>query len=141
MNPAYPDVFRNSLMEMARFYTKEFKLENIDFIAIENDLENRLQGMYPFSEVNSEQLVGTWIDKNETLYLKKNGKGQLLDKNDKQKKSITYDINGSSIYIFENGVENYRTFYLRKNNKTIYETIEADSRFKSRRIDYHRQKT
>lgn len=140
LNPAYPQVFRNSLMEMARFYTKEFQLENIDFTAIETDLENRLQGMYPSSEINTKELVGTWINKNETLVLKINGKGQLLNKKGKQTKSITYKNNGPSIYIIEKGAENHRTFYLRKNNKSIYETIEDDSRLKSRRIDYKKQK-
>ena len=140
LNPAYPEVFRNSLMEMARFYTEEFQLENSDFTAIETDLENRLGGMYPSSEIKAEQLVGTWVNKKEKLVFNQNGKGQLLNNKSKKTKSITYINNGSSIYIIVNGTENRRTFYLRKNNKSIYESIEDNSRLKSRRIDYKKQK-
>jgi len=140
INPGYPEVFRNSLMEMARFYAKEFQLENVDFKPIEINLENRLQGMYPSLKVTTEQLIGTWKNKSETLILDKNGQGQVLNKNGKQTKKISYQINGASIYISENGAENHRTFYLRKNGHTIYESIKEESRLKSRRIDYQKQK-
>ena len=139
LNPAYPDVFKNSLMEMAQFYTEEFQLVDVDFNAIVSNLDRRLQGMYPFSEVNSNQLVGTWIHKKEVLILEKNGNGTRSNMNDKQIKSIIYQINGASISIFENGAKKHRTFYLRKNNKMIYESIEDNTRFKSRRIDYLKQ--
>jgi len=140
LNPAYPEVFKNSLMAIAHFYADEYHLEHVDFKAIETNVDNQLTGMYASENITDEQLIGTWINKNETLVLKKNGKGQLLNNNGKQTKSITYEHNGSSIYIIENAVENHRTFYLRKNNKAIYETIEDNSRLKSRRIDYQKQK-
>ncbi len=141
INPGYPEVFRNSLMEMARFYAKEFQLENIDFIAIEISLENRLKGMYPSLKVTKEQLIGTWKNNSETLILDKNGQGQVLNKNGKQVKRISYHNDSSLIYISEDGSENQRTFYLRKNGHTIYESIQNESRLKSRRIDYQKQKS
>jgi acetyl esterase/lipase len=140
LNPGYPEVFRNSLMEIARFYKAEFQLKNIDFNAIESDLENRLQGLYPSSKVKTEQLIGIWFNKNNTLVLKEHGKGEFLNKKGNQIKSITYNNSGSTIYIIENNTDNPRTFYLRKNNNTIYESVEDDSRLKSRRIDYKKQK-
>lgn len=139
LNPAYPEVFRNSLIEIARFYKKEFQLVNIDFKAIESDLDKRLDGMYPTTDIKTDQLIGTWVNKNETLELKKDGEGHFMNNKDNKVKNISYVINRSSIYVYEKDTKKHRTFYLRKNNKMIYESIEDNTRFKSRRIDYLKQ--
>lgn len=137
LNPNYPEVFRNSVLEIARFYAEEFQIKNVDIEAIEAELEKRLQGMYPSKEVVTEQLIGSWKTKNETLVLEKNGKGHLLNKNGEKIKNITYKNTASEIYITEGGKE--KTLFLRKNNNTIYELITDESRLKSRRIDYQKQ--
>ncbi len=140
LNPGYPEVFKNSLMEMAHFYTKEFQLENVDFNEIEADLDNRLKGMYPSKEVSTKQLIGSWENKSMTLIIEENGKGQFLYKNGNEIENFTYKNNGKTIFIAKNDNKNRRAFYLRKNNKTIYELVIDESRLKSRRIDYQKQK-
>jgi len=139
VNPGYPEVFRNSVLEMARLYTSEFQLENVDFISIEADLEKRLKGMYPSEEIVIAQLLGSWKNKNQTLVLEENGTGHFLNRKGEQTTSFTYVNKSSSVAIVENNTNHQRTFYLRKNNKTIYELILANSRIKSRRIDYKKQ--
>jgi len=136
LNPNYPEVFRNSLMEIAMFYAEEFQINNVDYNAIETDLENRLQGMYPSNEISIEKILGSWKTKNETLVLEKNGVGYLLNKNGEKIKNITYKNTASKIDINDGGTK--KTFYLRKNNNTIYELITDESRLKSRRIDYQK---
>ncbi len=140
LNPGYPEVFRNSLMKIARFYTAEFQLENVDFNEIEAGLDNRLKGKYPSKEVTTKQLIGSWENKSMTLVIEENGKGQFLYKNGNEIENFTYENNGTTIFIAENDNKNRRTFYLRKNNKTIYELVIDESRLKSRRIDYQKQK-
>lgn len=137
INPNYPEVFRKSVLEIAQFYTKEFQLKNVDFEVIESDLENRLQGMYPSKKVSIKQLIGSWKNEKSTLVLEGNGTGYFLNNKGHKTISITYENTGSKINIIEDGKK--RSFYLRKNNNSIYELIEDESRFNSRRIDYKKQ--
>ena len=139
LNPAYPEVFGISLMKIARFYATEFQMENIDFKMIKTNMKNRLQGMYPSSEIHTDQIVGTWRHKDESIELKKNGKGTLFNSRTKQTNEITFHNHVTSISVLVEGTKNPRIFYLRKNNKMIYESIEDHTRFKSRRIDYRKE--
>ncbi len=94
--------------------------------------------MYPSKEIATDQLLGSWKNRNGTFVLEENGTGYFVNKKGVQTQSITYENHGSAFYVIENGEAKKRTFYLRKNNKAIYELIVDDSRFKSRHIDYQR---
>ncbi len=139
LNPGYPEVFRNTVMEIAKFYVKEFQLKFIEYNAIESELEKRLKGNYPSIDITSEQLLGSWKNNNGTLVLKENEEGYFLNKEGKKSKMFSYENTGLKVYIKEEGVKNKRTFYLRKNKDTIYELIVDESRLKSRHIDYQKQ--
>ena len=137
VNPGYPEVFRNSILEISRLYAAEFQLKNVDFKSIETDLEKRLKGQYPSTAVQDEQLIGAWKNRNQSFVFEKNGMGYALNKNGQQTHQFSYENTGSEIFILE--AENKRIFYLRKNNNTIYELIQDESRLNSRRIDYKKQ--
>jgi acetyl esterase/lipase len=139
LNPGYPEVFKNSVIEIAHLFAQEFQLEQVDFRVIEKDLENTLKGMYPKENVTEEQWIGSWKNKKQTLVLKANGKGTIFNNKGILLKDITYKNKGFYLSVYEKNTNIQRNFYLRKNNKTIYELIQDESRINNRRIDYHKQ--
>lgn len=135
---AYPEVFKNSIMESARLYARGFELTEVDFKTIEAILEEKTAPFYPYKSIPDEKLPGHWTGKSGTFVLDENGEGELVDEKGGRKKSLKYSNKGSWVSIKVDGEANERVFYLRRNGLSIYELILANNRWKSRRIDYRR---
>lgn len=139
LNIAYPEVFKNSLMEIAHLYAKGYKIKNVDFNGIETNLDNRLKLNYSYQNIPGNKLPGSWESgQYGTFTFKENGLGVFVNSKGKQSKNITFRNNGSSISVKVDDEEKERTFYLRQNDKTIYELITENGRLKSRRIDFRK---
>ncbi len=139
LNIGYPEVFRKSLMEIAHLCAKGYNLKNVDFKAIKKNLGNKTKLFFPYKHIPDNKLVGSWkSNRYGTFIFNKNGKGEFVNPKGNQSKSITYKINGSLVSVFIDGVKKERTFYLRKNDHTIYELITENNRYKSRRNDYRK---
>lgn len=137
---AYPEVFKNSLMEIAHLYAKGYKIKNVDFDAINTNVDKRTELLYPYQNIPGNKLVGSWESRQYgTFIFEGNGEGVFADSKGKQRKRITYRNNGSWFSVRVEGEEIERTFYLRKNDQTICELITENNRWKSRRNDYRKQ--
>lgn len=135
---AYPDVFKNSIMESARLYARGYKLKNVDFDAIEAHLDEKTAGFYPYENIPDEKLPGSWTGKSGTFVLGENGEGEFVDSKGDETKALNYTNKGSWFSVRVDGEENERVFYLRTNDQSIYELILANNRWKSRRNDYNK---
>jgi len=141
LNKSYPEVFKNSMMEIAHLYARGYDIKKVDFKAIEARLDKKTEMLYPYQDIPGSKLPGSWkSSRYGTLIFKENGKGYFQNSNGKQNREITYRNNGSWLSVRVEGNEGERSFYLRKNDHTIYELITENSRWKSRRNDYRRQK-
>jgi hypothetical protein len=139
LNIGYPEVFRNSVIEIARIFAKGYQLENVDFVAIESDLDEKTKFFYPYENIPDNKITGTWKSRrNGTFSLIENGTGKFINSTGIQTKSVTYKNKGSHLLILVEGEEKDREFYLRKNDHTLYELITENNRWKSRRNDYRK---
>ena len=134
LNASYPEVLKNSVLEIANLFIEEFQLENTNMNKIEVLLDKRLQGMYPKESIEEEDIMGAWKFKNFILTLNENGQGSLLNSKNNSTKIFTYTLEKDSITFKVNSKT--KIFYMRKNNSVIYEYNFADERFKYRRLNY-----
>ena len=134
LNASYPEVLKNSVLEIANLFIEEFQLENTNMNQIEVLLNKRLQGMYPKESIAEDDILGAWEFKNFILTLNENGQGTLLNSKNNSTKIFTYTLEKDSITFKVNGKT--KIFYMRKNNSIIYEYNFADERFKYRRLNY-----
>ncbi|AOR27355.1 esterase/lipase [Formosa sp. Hel1_33_131] len=134
LNASYPEVLKNSVLEIAKIFIEEFQLENKNRSQIEVLLDKRLQGMYPKESIAEDDILGAWEFKKFILTLNKNGQGSLLNSKNNSTKIFTYTLEKDSITFKVNGKT--KIFYMRKNNRVIYEYNFADERFKYRRLNY-----
>ncbi|WP_010136357.1 alpha/beta hydrolase [Ochrovirga pacifica] len=136
LNPNYPEVFKNSVIEIAHHFTNEFHLKGIDFKAIEKQLFNALKKNYPHENFPLEMIVGSWKDKRGTFTFKEDNTCSYVNKQGKQKQTFTYTKKEGCLLL--KGKKGVRVFYMRKNNKVIYEQILQQSRIKGRRFNYRK---
>lgn len=134
LNASYPEVLKNSVLEIAELFIEEFQLKNKNTSQIEVLLEKRLQGMYPKESITEGDILGAWKFKNFILTLNENGQGSLLNSKNNSTKIFTYTLEKDSITFKVNGKT--KIFYMRKNNSVIYEYNFAVERFKYRRLNY-----
>ena len=134
LNASYPEVLKNSVLEIANLFIEAFHLENKNLTQIEVLLDKRLQGMYPKESIAEDDILGAWEFKNFILTLNENGQGSLLNSKNNSTKIFTYTLEKDSITFKVNGKT--KIFYMRKNNSVIYEYNFADERFKYRRLNY-----
>ena len=134
LNASYPEVLKNSVLEIANLFIEEFQLENTNMNQIEVLLDKRLQGMYPKESIEEEDILGAWKFKNFIITLNENEQGSLLNSKNNSTKIFTYTLEKDSITFKVNGKT--KIFYMRKNNSVIYEYNFADERFKYRRLNY-----
>ena len=134
LNASYPEVLKNSVLEIANLFIEEFQLEKTNMNKIEVLLDKRLQGMYPKESIAEEDILGAWKFKNFILTLNENGQGSLLNSKNNSTKIFTYTLEKDAITFKVNGKT--KIFYMRKNNSVIYEYNFADERFKYRRLNY-----
>lgn len=138
MDLSYPEVIKNSLMEIAEILIKEFMLKGIDLNKIEAYIDEEIKGFYPSENITKNQLLGTWKGNNDNFIFQKDGDGYFINSKMKYKKKLTYKVNKSSFEVQVEGESIKRQFYLRKNNKTVYELILENNRWKSRRNNYQK---
>jgi len=134
LNASYPEVLKNSVLEIANLFIEAFQLENKNRRQIEVLLDKRLQGMYPKENINENDVLGAWEFKNFIITLNENGQGSLLNSKNNSTKRFIYTLEKDSITFEVNGKT--KQFYMRKNNSVIYEYNFADERFKYRRLNY-----
>jgi acetyl esterase/lipase len=134
LNASYPEVLKNSVLEIANLFIEEFQLENTNMNKIEVLLDKRLQGMYPKESIEEEDILGAWKFKNFIITLNENKQGSLLNSKNNSTKIFTYTLEKDTITFKVNGKT--KIFYMRKNNSVIYEYNFGDERFKYRRLNY-----
>jgi acetyl esterase/lipase len=134
LNASYPEVLKNSVLEIANLFIEAYQLENKNLTQVEVLLDKRLQGMYPKESIAKDDILGAWEFKNFILTLNENGQGTLLNSKNNSTKIFTYILEKDSITFKVNGKT--KIFYMRKNNSVIYEYNFADERFKYRRLNY-----
>ena len=59
---AYPEVFKNSLIEIAHLYTKGYKMKNVDFDAIQTNVDNSTKLLYPYQNIPDNKLIGSFFN-------------------------------------------------------------------------------
>jgi len=135
----HPDVLKNSVIEIAKLFIKEFDLEVKDISSIENLLKKRLKGQYPSKNITKEKLFGIWKHKNETLHVLENGKGFSVHNRTKKKRDFQYSLTNESFKIV---LPNNKTrlYILRNSNNAIYYINIENNNAKYRRINYIKQK-
>jgi acetyl esterase/lipase len=139
LNRSYPEVFRNSMMEIARLLAEGYELEDVDFTAIRNSLDLTTELLFPYEKIPAGKLTGNWKNNRYgTFTFRGNGEGHFVNRSGQQTRSITYENKGSWFSVRVEGEEMERTFYLRKNDQAIYELVTEDNRYKSRRNDYRK---
>ncbi len=139
LNIAYPQVFLRSMMEIAHLYARGYEIENVNFEDIRADVEERVASQYPYEQIPGQKLPGTWkSNRYGTIYLNENGTGELINANGTVSKPVKYKNMGAWISVWVDAEERDRSFYLRKNDRVIYELITENNRWKSRRNDYRK---
>ncbi len=136
LSTSYPDVFKKSVIEIAKLFISEFKIKNKSIHAIRKNLDMQLENQYPTKTVTESKIIGSWKFNNEDLIFKLNGNGELKNKNSQKK--FNYIIQNDSIKILVQK-EKERVFFLRKNNTNIYELIIDIKENQYRRLDYVKQ--
>lgn len=136
LSAAYPDVFKKSVMEIANLFISEFNIHDINIETIQKTLDKRLENQYPSMSIAESKVIGSWKYNNEHLIFKPNGKGEIKFNNSVS--SFNYTIQSdSSIKIVQKQKE--RIFYLRKNNRSMFELNTDNSEKIFRVFDYFKQ--
>jgi acetyl esterase/lipase len=136
LSASYPDVFKKSVIEIAKLFISEFKIKNKSIHTIRKNLDMQLENQYPSKTVTESKIIGSWKFNNEDLIFKLNGNGELKNKNSQKK--FNYIIQNDSIKILVQK-EKERVFFLRKNNTNMYELIIDNKENQYRRLDYVKQ--
>ncbi|MFC2081525.1 alpha/beta hydrolase, partial [Bacteroidota bacterium] len=124
LNIGYPEVYKNSIMEIARLYARGYNIKKVDYKAIEARVDKKIELLYPYQDIPGSKLPGSWkSSRYGTLTLEENGKGNFVSPSGKQTKGITYKNNDSWFSVLVEGEERERVFYLRKNDNRIYQLI------------------
>ena len=83
LNPSIPDVFKESVLEIANLFIDGFKLDK-NTESLKNLLDKRLENQYASTEINEDHIIGTWIRLQTKLVFKKDGKGFFRKFKDKK---------------------------------------------------------
>ncbi len=57
---AYPEVFKNSIVETARLYARGYGLKNINFKTIKANLDEKTENYYLYENIPDDKLTGRW---------------------------------------------------------------------------------
>jgi len=136
LSASYPDVFKKSVIEIAKLFIIEFKIKNKNIHTIRKKLDKRLENQYSSKKITESKIIGSWKFNNEDLIFNLNGNGEL--KNNNSQKKFNYIIQNDSIKILVQK-EKERVFFLRKNNTNMYELIIDNKENQYRRLDYVKQ--
>lgn len=138
LNPGIPDVFKESILEIAKLFITEFKLDK-NSSSIETLLEKRLKGQYASTEISQNKILGSWRRLNTRMTFQKNGKGFEENKKTKKRKNFNYSFTTESIKIEKNSFLEERQFFLRKDNNFIFEYFTKGKK-QYRRFNYRKLK-
>ena len=133
LNPSIPDVFKESVLEIANLFIDGFKLDK-NTESLKNLLDKRLENQYASTEINEDHIIGTWIRLQTKLVFKKDGKGFSENLKTKKRKEFTYSFTKNDITISLNNSLKTRTFDLKKNTIFICEHIKDGNRIHRRSL-------
>ena len=137
LNPSIPDVFKESVLEIANLFIDGFKLDK-NTESLKNLLDKRLENQYASKEINEDHIIGAWIRLQTKLVFKKDGKGFSENLKTKERKEFTYSFTKNDITISLNNSSKIRVFDLKKNTIFICEHINDGDRI-HRRFLYKKQ--
>ena len=139
LNPSIPDVFKESILEIAVLFIDGFNL-NKNTTSLEALLDKRLKNQYASSEINESKLVGSWTRLQTKVVFKKNGKGFTENIKTKKRHEFNYSFTNDDIKIDMTNPSKVKTFKLKKNTNFICEHIKEGKRI-HRRFLYKKQKS
>ena len=139
LNPSIPDVFKESVLEVAALFIDGFNL-NKNTTSLKALLDKRLKNQYPSSEINESKLVGSWTRLQTKVVFKKNGKGFTENIKTKKRHEFNYSFTNDDIKINMTNSSKVKTFKLKKNTNFICEHIKEGKRI-HRRFLYKKQKS
>ena len=131
LNPSIPDVFKESVLEIATLFIEGFKL-NKNTNSLKNLLHKRLENQYASTEINESKLVGSWIRLQTKLVLKKDGIGFSENLKTNKRHEFNYSFTNDDIKIVMNNSSKVKTFKLKKNTNFICEHIKEGKRIHRR---------
>jgi len=139
LNPSIPDVFKESVLEVAALFIDGFNL-NKNTTSLKALLDKRLKNQYPSSEINESKLVGSWTRLQTKVVFKKNGKGFTENIKTKKRHEFNYSFTNDDIKIDITNSSKVKTFKLKKNTNFICEHIKEGKSI-HRRFLYKKQKS
>ncbi len=139
LNPSIPDVFKESVLEIAALFIGQFKLnKNTD--SLKALLDRRLKNQYASTEINESKLLGSWIRLQTKLVFKNDGNGFLENLKTKKRYEFNYSFTNDDIKVIINNSSKVKIFKLKKNTNFISEHIKEGKRI-HRRFLYKKQKS
>ncbi len=139
LNPSIPDVFKESVLEIAALFIGQFKL-NKNTNSLKALLDRRLKNQYASTEINESKLVGSWIRLQTKLVFKNDGNGFLENLKTKKRHEFNYSFTNDDIKVMINNSSKVKIFKLKKNTNFICEHIKEGKRI-HRRFLYKKQKS
>jgi len=134
LNASYPEVMKKSVLEIAILFIEEFQLKNTDLNAIESLLNQKLHGMTKKNTINQVDILGSWKLNNITINFYEDGKGTLVNSKNNTIKEFLFSLELGTILCDFNGET--RSFFMRENNKMIYEINLVNRDLKYRAFNY-----
>ena len=131
LNPSIPDVFKESILEIATLFIDGFKL-NKNTNSLKNLLHKRLENQYASTEINESKLVGSWIRLQTKIVLKKDGKGFSENLKTNKRHEFNYSFTNDDIKIVMNNSSKVKIFKLKKDTNFICEHIKEGKRIHRR---------
>mgnify|MGYP001569660546 FL=1 len=139
LNPSIPDVFKESVLEIAALFIGQFKL-NKNTNSLKALLDRRLKNQYASTEINESKLLGSWIRLQTKLVFKNDGNGFLENLKTKKRHEFNYSFTNDDIKVMINNSSKVKIFKLKKNTNFICEHIKEGKRI-HRRFLYKKQKS
>ena len=139
LNPSIPDVFKESVLEIAALFIGQFKL-NKNTNSLKALLDRRLKNQYASTEINESKLLGSWIRLQTKLVFKNDGNGFLENLKTKKRHEFNYSFTNDDIKVIINNSSKVKIFKLKKNTNFICEHIKEGKRI-HRRFLYKKQKS
>jgi acetyl esterase/lipase len=136
LSAAYPEVFKQSVIEIANLFINEFNIKNIKIETIQKALDKRLENQYPLENITESKMIGLWKSTNEDIIFKPDGKGEQKFNNNVKVFDYLFEKGGVKIVVQQ---QKERLFYLRKNGIVMYELFSDDSEKMYRKLDFRKQ--
>ena len=136
LSAAYPEVFKQSVIEIANLFIEEFNIKNIKIETIQKALDKRLENRYPLENITESNIIGLWKSTNEDIIFKSDGKGEHKLNNNVKVFDYLFEKGGVKVVVQQ---QKERLFYLRKNGIVMYELFTDNSEKMYRKLDFIKQ--